>query len=165
MMVSSKCRVNNLIIFFCGQRGAPIANPISVCCAPWEDLCPLGGVPLDDTTVEQSLEHLIVTRWRTSDRLPMQGMLFQILSRQAVQLYALCSVKHEPVAIDICNLVQYKPAQSDHCDDCHICDTQHNCTAEEQCKTLGSVAIVVSTLSRFDAFFTVTLSTINPRIT
>ena len=41
---------------------------IRVCCASWEDLCPLGGVPLDDTTVEQSLEHLIVTRWRTSDR-------------------------------------------------------------------------------------------------
>ena len=28
----------------------------------------VGGVLLDDTTVEQSLEHLIVTRWRTSDR-------------------------------------------------------------------------------------------------
>ena len=27
-----------------------------------------GGVPLDDTTVEQSQEHLIVTRWRTSGR-------------------------------------------------------------------------------------------------
>ena len=53
--------------------------PLQGCC--W---CPLGGgVPLDDTTVEQSWEHLIVTRWRTSDRpVPMQGMLFQqILSR------------------------------------------------------------------------------------
>ena len=110
LMVSSKCRVDNLIIFFGGQRGAPIANPISVCCASWEDLCPLGGVPLDDTTVEQSLEHLIVTRWRTSDRLPMQGMLFQILSRHAVQWCALCSVKHGPVLCAIyCNANQRTP--------------------------------------------------------
>ena len=80
---------------------------IRVCCASWEDLCPLGGVPLDDTTVEQSLEHLIVTRWRTSDRLPMQGMLFQILSRHAVQWYALCSVKQGPVLCAIyCNANQ-----------------------------------------------------------
>ena len=55
----------------------------------------------------------------------------------------------------MCNLLQCKPV---------IIETivrymiQYSCRVVEQCKTLGSVTIVVSTLSLVDAFFTVTLS-------